>query len=61
MSLLELKVNTTKFIYCIDKIEYLGFFIAGDSIKSVDKKVCTILKLDRVKSIRDIRCILSII
>ena len=61
LSLSELKVNTTKFIYSIDKIEYLGFCIAGDSIKSIDKKVYTILELDRVKNIRDIRYILSII
>ena len=61
MSLSELKVNTTKFICCIDEIEYLGFCITGDSIKPIDKKVCTILKLDRVKNIRDIKYILSII
>ena len=61
MSLLELKVNTTKSLCYIDKIEYLGFCITGDSIKSVDKKVCTILELDRVRNIRDIRHILSII
>jgi len=61
LSLSELKVNTTKSICYIDKIEYLGFCITGDNIKSIDKKVCTILELDRVKNIRDIRCILSII
>ena len=38
MSLSELKVNTTKFICCIDEIEYLGFCITGNSIKSIDKK-----------------------
>ena len=38
MSLLELKVNTTKSICYIDKIEYLGFCITGDNIKSMDKK-----------------------
>ena len=61
MSLLELKVNATKSVFCKDKIEYLDFYITRDSFKPMDKKVYTILELDRLKNIRDIRCILSMI
>ena len=49
MSLLGLKVNATKSVFCIDKIEFLDFYITRDSIKPIDKKVHTILELDRSK------------
>ena len=49
MSLLGLKVNATKSVFCIDKIEFLDFYITRDSIKPMDKKVHTILELDRSK------------
>ena len=49
MSLLGLKVNPTKSVFCIDKIEYLDFYITRDSIKPMHKKVHTILELDRSK------------
>jgi len=49
LSLLELKVNATKSIFCIDKMDFLDFYITRDSIKPMDKKVYNILELDRLK------------
>jgi len=58
---LGLKVNAQKSVFCMDQIEYLGFYITQDGIKPMDKKVRAILDLDRPQNIRDVRRVLGMV
>ena len=57
----NLKINAQKSSFCMDQIEYLGFYITRDGIKPMDKKVKAILDLERPKNIRDVRRVLGMI
>ena len=56
-----LKVNAQKSVFCIDQIEYLGFYVTCDGVEPMDKKVKAILDLDRPKNIRDVCKVLGMI
>eukprot|EP00957_Ditylum_brightwellii_P117249 8942108-Ditylum_brightwellii.AAC.1 len=46
-----LKVNAAKSTFCTDKIEYLGYWIIREGVKSLEKKVQAILNLDPSKNV----------
>ena len=57
----SLKYSMSKSVFCIDKIEYLGFYITQDRIKPINNKVWVILNLESLKNIKEVQCMLSMV
>jgi hypothetical protein len=56
-----LKVNAAKSLFCAHKIEYLGYILTREGIKSQSKKVQVILALNSLNNVKELRHFLGMV